>query len=157
MKIIVFFTNNGIPQTGLTPVMDIWKIDGTHLISNANMTEIGGGFYYYEFAQYTDSEDYCFRADGGNTLPDRDRYYYGSNEMGEVTTYTKLVKVKTDTINWDDIDFIKQIEGGKWTIDTSTKQMIFYSPDNTTEIARFNLYDENGQPNYETIYTRERA
>ena len=39
------------------------------------------------------------------------------------------------------IDFIKSIEGGKWIIDETVNQMIFYKNDNSTEIARFNLLD----------------
>lgn len=41
-----------------------------------------------------------------------------------------------------DIEFIKGIEGGRWKI--ITNQMIFYATDNTTEIARFDLKDANG-------------
>ena len=44
-----------------------------------------------------------------------------------------------------DISFIKEIEGGKWEINND--QMIFYKADNKTEIARFNITeDENGNP-----------
>lgn len=43
------------------------------------------------------------------------------------------------------LDFIKEIEGGKWEI--SGGQMVFYKDDNITEIARFDLtYDGDGNP-----------
>jgi hypothetical protein len=45
-----------------------------------------------------------------------------------------------------DVAFIKQIEGGRWKIDETAMQMIFYEDDNTTEVARFNLLDINGSP-----------
>lgn len=59
---------------------------------------------------------------------------------------------KTDIVNgvWADaqatslqsnVDFIKAIEGGRW--DLINNQMIFYDDDNTTEIARFDMFDEN--------------
>jgi hypothetical protein len=67
------------------------------------------------------------------------------------------VKTKTDTINWDDIDFIKDIEGGRWRIDSSTNQMIFFEEDNSTEIARFNLYDKDGSPASISVMERTRV
>jgi hypothetical protein len=44
-----------------------------------------------------------------------------------------------------DIEFIKQIEGGRWELTGS--QMIFYEDDNTTEVARFDItLDGNDNP-----------
>jgi hypothetical protein len=45
-----------------------------------------------------------------------------------------------------DVEFIKQIEGGRWKIDETANQMIFYEDDNATEVARFNLLDSGGAP-----------
>lgn len=53
------------------------------------------------------------------------------------------------------LDFIKEIEGGKWEI--VNNQMIFYKDDNSTEIARFNLYDDDGDPTMTKPYKRERV
>ena len=55
------------------------------------------------------------------------------------------------------VDFIKDIEGGRWTIDTENNQMIFYKSDNVTEIARFNLRDSSGNPNSESVFSRLRS
>ncbi len=55
----------------------------------------------------------------------------------------------------NDITFIKNIEGGKWEI--KNNQMIFYGEDNTTEIARFNLYNENGVLSEESVVKRVRV
>ena len=52
------------------------------------------------------------------------------------------------------IDFTRQHQAGRWTIDTDTFQMIFYKEDNTTEIARYNLTDENGDESYTSVFTR---
>lgn len=43
-----------------------------------------------------------------------------------------------------DMAFVKSIEGGRWKI--VANQMIFYSDDNVTEIARFDLKAANGSP-----------
>lgn len=47
-----------------------------------------------------------------------------------------------------DVEFIKDIEGGKWAI--VGNQMIFYKDDNVTEVARFDLDDANAP----TVRTR---
>jgi len=59
--------------------------------------------------------------------------------------------LSTDTFG-EYIDFISKIEGGRWKI--VNNQMIFYAPDNATEIARFNLYDTEGQPAMEGVMER---
>jgi len=49
------------------------------------------------------------------------------------------------------------MEGGRWKIDTTTNQMIFYKADNITEVARFNLFDSSGAPASENVYERRRV
>jgi len=85
MNIVVFFTEAGAPVTDLTPTIDVWALDGTHTIDKQDMVEVDGGFYYYDFATYDESVDYCIRADGGNKLSDNDRYLFSTNEVGQVT------------------------------------------------------------------------
>lgn len=55
----------------------------------------------------------------------------------------------------DNIDFIKNIEGGRWKINNN--QMIFYNEDNITEIARFNLTDQSGNPTTQNVFERTRV
>lgn len=54
-----------------------------------------------------------------------------------------------------DVQFIKDIEGGKWEI--KNNQMIFYKSDNVTEVARFNLYNDINQPAMEHVFRRNRV
>jgi len=74
------------------------------------------------------------------------------NTMGELV---QNIKAKTDTITWDDIELIKNIESGRWKIENN--QMIFYKPDNVTELFRFNLKDINGQPTNDAVTERVRV
>lgn len=53
------------------------------------------------------------------------------------------------------VAFIKDIEGGKWAI--VNNQMIFYKSDNSTEVARFNLYNSSNAPSSENVTRRERV
>jgi hypothetical protein len=55
------------------------------------------------------------------------------------------------------VEFIKDIEGGRWIIDDATNQMIFYKNDNTTEVARFNLFDIDGNPTSTCVAERVRT
>ena len=55
------------------------------------------------------------------------------------------------------IDFIHDIEGGMWKIDKDDSQMIFYKKDNATEIARFDLKDENDAASVESVFSRTRS
>jgi hypothetical protein len=58
---------------------------------------------------------------------------------------------------WSDAraQLLYDIEGGKWKI--VANQMIFYKDDNTTEVARFNLFDSDGNPTMANVYERQRV
>lgn len=46
---------------------------------------------------------------------------------------------------------------GRWKIDTVTKQMLFYAPDNATLVATFNLFDANGSPTSDAVFERQKV
>lgn len=54
------------------------------------------------------------------------------------------------------VKFIEDMSAGKWHIDDTTKQMIFYGSNNTSEVARFGLSGSGGDPAVENVYTRNR-
>lgn len=83
MIINSFFTEAGAPKTGLSPTIRIWEVSaGAHtlVITDASMTEVGDGFYKYNFAAYDATKNYVVRADGGVVLANADRYEYGATE-----------------------------------------------------------------------------
>jgi hypothetical protein len=55
----------------------------------------------------------------------------------------------------DKLDFINNIDGGKW--DINNNQMIFYMADGATEVARFNLFDASGSPTMSDVFSRVRV
>ena len=55
------------------------------------------------------------------------------------------------------IDHTKHMTAGRWKLDTSANQMIFYKDDNSTEIARFNLTDSDGKASTESVFERTKA
>ena len=117
----VHFTSNGIPQTGLTPTIDIFELDpinqnnNPQVVSGAATVEIGFGWYRYNFTTYDSTFNYVFTFDGGITLSNFDRYKIGGNEsyveetasevwneptmihLGLGTTGFMLTQIKSDT------------------------------------------------------------
>jgi len=140
MILMAFFSDQGIPKTGLSPTIDVWKDDATHVITAQAMTEIAGGFYKYDFAAYDEAVNYCISADGGAGLQDNDRYVLTTNALGDLE---------------ERLTFLKDIEGGRWKI--VANQMIFYKSDNITEVARFNLFNEAGVAAMKNLYERNRV
>ena len=57
----------------------------------------------------------------------------------------------------ENIEFIKDIEGGRWTINGTTNKMTFYKSDNTTVVAEFDLQDSSGSPSVSEVFTRLRS
>ena len=45
---------------------------------------------------------------------------------------------------------------GRWSIEPQYKMMVFYAQDNICAIARFGLYDRDGNPSLDEVYTRIR-
>lgn len=54
-----------------------------------------------------------------------------------------------------DVALLTELWGGGWEI--TDNQMIFYKPDNVTEIMRFDLLDADGNPATEDVFARRRA
>jgi hypothetical protein len=53
------------------------------------------------------------------------------------------------------LEYIRDMTAGKWKI--INDQMIFYKEDNITEVARFNLFDENGLPTVDVPTERRKV
>ena len=49
----------------------------------------------------------------------------------------------------------RYIHTGRWQVDESTNQMIFFQDDNTTEIARYALFDRNGNSSIQELFERK--
>ena len=53
------------------------------------------------------------------------------------------------------IDYIADMTAGRWKIENY--QMIFYKEDNVTEIARFDLFDDQGNPSMDAVFDRRKV
>ena len=102
MIINSFFTDVGVPRTGLSPTIRIWEVDvSAHslIVTDAAMIEVGGGFYKYDFTTYDTTKNYVIRSDGGAILADSERYEVAATEELKVED-----AVITDIVNgvWDE-------------------------------------------------------
>jgi len=81
MYILSFFTENGLPKTGLNAIVKVLTIPGgVVVVNNEAMSELGDGFYYYNFAGYDYTKDYAIKSDGSGVLADAERYQVAGNE-----------------------------------------------------------------------------
>jgi len=99
--IVVGFTNAGVPAIGLSPTIRIRRTDTQALVvTDVVMTaEQGDGAYSYDFAP-VDGLDYSIRVDGTATLPDAERYAFGSlsgAEEARIETDIPAILVDTGT------------------------------------------------------------
>lgn len=76
MKVLAVFTQSAIPKTGLSPTVDIYRLDTNALvIDGAEMSEIGAGQYSYDFTVFDNDIDYSVICDSV-TLTGSERYAY---------------------------------------------------------------------------------
>ena len=130
-------------NSGDTVTIDIYKLsDNSQVVNGGACSEIGTtGVFKYNFSQsITSKEEYLWIMTNG-TLEVKGKIVLGGYMDDLDTSLETLIDVET----------------GRWRIDTAAKQMIFYKPDNTTEIMRFNLYDANRNPAFQNVMERERV
>ena len=79
------------------------------------------------------------------------------NDFNDITTVLTDITTVQSTVGSmsGDVSTILNIETGKWRI--SGNQMIFYGPDNFTELMRFMLYDKNGDPTETNVFERRKV
>ena len=56
-----------------------------------------------------------------------------------------------------DTRLTRLVTSGRWQIDASNNQMIFYEEDNSTEVMRFNLKDRTGAASFTEVFDRVKA
>lgn len=73
MIYVVFFSNAGVPATGLSPTIGVYKqvSDATDVTPVPTVSEIGGGFYKFTASP---TEAVAVRMNGGGSLADADKY-----------------------------------------------------------------------------------
>ena len=119
----------------------VYNADGTINISRTNtgIVDFNDGDYGVELNFDTEG-NYLIKWDIDTTS-------YKTSEEFTIYPYT----------NSDDVQYLIDLQAGRWVIDENTFQMIFYKEDNTTEVARFDLKDIVGNPAYINVFERVRV
>lgn len=139
--ITTFFTNDdGVPLEGLTPTIRIRDLSNNSLVvTDAVMGEVGDGGYKYSFVAYDPAKAYQIRCDAGVEISGR---YAISATPPDIST---------------GLQFLVDIEGGNWKLDTVTKRWIYYAQDGITPLVQFNVFNKFGVQATENVYRRERV
>lgn len=88
--------------------------------------------------------------DTGSTFPTSsyavEGYNYDENNplIGDILTTVNQIS--------GTVGELYQMGYGRWKIENN--QMLFFGPDNLTEIARFNLFDDAGNPTMDSVFDR---
>jgi hypothetical protein len=70
-------------------------------------------------------------------------------DVASLATAASIVALQTD------ITFLKDVAGGKWSIDSDNNQLVFYKyGDNDTELMRFDLKDADGDAAVSSVFSR---
>ena len=157
MYITAFFTNNGIPAVALSPTIRIRDAaTNALLVIDAAMTEIGDGWYKYDFATYDLAVDYTMLCDGTAALNNSERYVSVNRTSTDIaalvwdaplsehaTSGTTGYAQNRIALVETDVELIRKIETGRWKFESS--QMIIYDDDGETPLIVFDLTDKDGR------------
>jgi hypothetical protein len=90
MYIVTTFTVNGEPKLDLNPKICINNIDTSEeIICRKNMSEIGNGFYKYDFTGIQKNVNYTVLCDGGMELHGSERYKFQIIEVDRLRGVTE--------------------------------------------------------------------
>lgn len=146
-EVFISLVNFGYSKQGLLTDVhyEIFNSDGSIYLSRRqdNVIEFGNGTYGVPLS-FSNKGSFVIAWEIEGTS-------YTASE--EIIVFDYKSDEMTDIKN--DISFIRNIEGGRWKIENN--QMIFYSEDNATEIARFNLFDDKGSPSNIHVFERMRV
>ena len=130
MFIYAFFMKDGNFYSGGDVFLYIYSNNNLERI--VNMNYLSNGLYYYNYVDYNIDNEYIFLS-------------YCQNADN---------KVCLNTSHNERLNYIYEVESGRWKIDVSNKELIYYNRDNNV-IRRFKLYDNFGNENVEEVFERK--
>lgn len=133
--------------SGDTVKIDVYRLsDNNKVVDGASTSEVSstGTFKYLFNIVVTEKTEFLLIMNNGTT-----------DKKGKLILggYPDDLSDKIVLVG-DNVDFIKEIEGGRWRINTSTNQMVFYKSDNVTVVATFNLFDSSGDASSTNVFER---
>ncbi len=124
--------------------IDLYGPDTTNVLNThpVSIVHLGNGHYRIIFTPLFEGLYYCIIYH---------HIYFPAGKGG----HYQIFKSDFSTIGAV-VELIKDYTEGRWRIDHNANQMIFFKADNTTELARFNLYDSAGNPSVENVFERRK-
>lgn len=150
--ITAFFQKDGVPETGLSPTIDIIEITPTtnvSIVDDDPMVEVGLGFYKYNFTSYDETKNFVILADGTATLSGAERFCAAVNDSFEEDITCSIwgadVTLFTATSTFGGVvNLIRKIGTNRTRIDKIAKTLTLFDDDKTTPILVFDLKDSAG-------------
>jgi len=92
--IVSWFIDDGSPAVDLSPTVDVYDVsDNSKIVDGEAMTQVGLGFYKYNFTDFNEDKDYLVIADGGVSVEGWGRYSIGFDALESVNVVSEGVKV----------------------------------------------------------------
>lgn len=96
MWVTTYFTDTISGAVGLSPIIKIRLVEDGSLVSSGTMSELGDGFYTYEFPEYDRTLDYMILCDA-ITLQSFERYKASANqEYGNIIDSIRIMDDNTE-------------------------------------------------------------
>jgi len=146
------FSILGVPEAGLSPIITIRDTsDGLVVVNGANVPEVGGGAYAYNFANDT-AKKYCAVIDGGVDTLDS-RYMTAWSERAKAEA--EIDELQGNQGDWltatgfataTDMTWLKKIVTQKKELKKTGDvwYLIIYDDDGVTPILTKAIKDKNG-------------
>jgi hypothetical protein len=139
MWITTYFNNYNAPATGLSPIIKIRNVETGVLVVSGTMTEVGDGFYTYDFGGYDITKDYYMFCDA-MALPSKFRYkYLTSGEYGDIIN---TVGVLSDNVELRTLLIKKILTNRLELADGDTDNWVLYDDDNSTPLLTWDVTDK---------------
>ena len=142
MWLLAFFTQDGMPETGLSPLIKVINVEtDAVIVNNAAMSETGDGFYKYDFSAYDPEIDYAIICDSV-TLSGVGRYTYASSGeynkvLNSIESTVGLIDIRTILIRKIQTNALRLSDGnvGNWEL---------MDDDGTSVLLTFDISDKDG-------------
>jgi hypothetical protein len=176
----------GVPFGGLSPTINIFELNLTNpaintlVITDGAVTEIGLGWYRFDFLTYDPTQNYVYTIDGGDILSVTERYKIGGNESfvedisSEVwneqamdhlqsgSTGFLLQATKSDTTSIAVsqttitalVNSVLKYERNRTKVNVLDNTLTIYEDNGTDVLTVFNLFDHNGNPSLSEVAER---
>jgi len=140
MFVVTRFDNNGVPAIGLSPLIRIRDIETGNVVVSGTMSEIGDGFYKYEFFGYDISKEYAILCDSVSLTGDNRYKFLATEEYGDVIETVALIN---DNIDLRTLLLRKILTNRLELVDGSTNNWILYDDNDTDVLTTWDVTDQN--------------